>query len=95
MELRANEDVCRLVREMVDRDKIVGAICHAPWVLVSAGVVSGRNIACPDDMAIDVTNAGGTYVKEKAVRDGPLVTSIYFGYLPEYMKEFIAAVAAN
>jgi protease I len=92
MELRARDDVCALVRTMVEREKVVGAICHAPWVLVSAGVVRGRRIACPEDMAIDVENAGATYVKDRVVRDGPLVTGVYFGYLAEYMTEFLQAV---
>lgn len=92
LQLRADEATCQLVREAVAQDKIVGAICHGPWILVSAGVVKGRKIACPDDMAVDVTNAGGTYAPERAVRDGALVTSVYFGYLPEYMTEFIAAL---
>jgi protease I len=90
--LRSRDDVCQLVRDMVSQEKIVGAICHGPWVLVSAGVVAGRKIACPGDMADDVTNAGGIYVREAAVTDGPLVTSVYYGYLPEYMRAFIAAV---
>ena len=93
--LRDRQDVCELIREMVARNKIVGAICHAPWILVSAGVVRGRKIACPGDMAVDVKNAGATYVDERAVRDGPIVTSVYFGYLPEYIGEFIAAVAGG
>lgn len=90
--LRSRDDVCQLVRDMVAQEKTVGAICHSPWVLVSAGVVAGRKIACPGDMADDVTNAGGTYVRDAAVTDGPLVTSVYYGYLPEYMRAFIAAV---
>ena len=93
--LRDREDVCALIRAMVDRGKIVGAICHAPWILVSADVVRGRKIACPRDMAIDVQNAGATYVDARAVRDGPIVTSVYFGYLPEYIKEFMAAAGAT
>jgi len=93
--LRDRKDVCDLIREMVAQGKIVGAICHAPWILVSADVVRGRRIACPGDMAVDVQNAGATYVDERAVRDGPIVTSVYFGYLPEYMKEFMAAVAGQ
>jgi len=95
MFLRDREDVCDLIREMVARNKIVGAICHAPWILVSAGVVRGRKIACPGDMAIDVQNAGATYVDEPAVRDGPIVTSVYFGYLPEYIEEFMSAVTES
>jgi protease I len=91
--LRARGDVCALVRAMVERGKLVGAICHAPWILVSAGVVKGRKIACPEDMAVDVQNAGGLYVPDRAVQDGPLVTAVYFGYLPEYMRLFLDAVA--
>jgi PfpI family intracellular protease len=93
--LRINEPALRLVRDMVARNRIVGAICHGPWVLVTAGVVKGRRVACPDDMAADVINAGATYVPEGAVQDGPLVTGVYFGILPEYMRVFLAAVAAK
>ncbi len=93
MFLRDRKDVCDLIRQMVACNKIVGAICHAPWILVSAGVVRGRKIACPGDMAIDVQNAGATYLDEPAVRDGPIVTSVYFGYLPEYIREFMSAVS--
>jgi len=92
LELRADDATCHLVREMVARNKIVGAICHGPWILVSADVVRGKKVTCPDDMAVDVVNAGGIFVRERAVRDGALVTSIYFGYLPEYITEFLAAV---
>lgn len=91
--LRDREDVCELIRGMVARGKVVGAICHGPWVLVSAGVVRGRRIACPRDMAVDVVNAGGVYVDAPAVRDGPIVTSVYYGYLPEYIRAFLSAVA--
>lgn len=84
--------MCALVRGMVEAGKVVGAICHAPWILISAGVVKGRRVACPGDIAIDVENAGGVYVKDRVVRDGPVVTGVYFGYLPEYMREFMGAV---
>lgn len=93
LELRARQDVCGLVRAMVEQGKVVGAICHAPWILISARVVKGRRIACPEDMVIDVENAGGLHVRERAVRDGPLVTAVYFGYLPEYIRLFIDAAA--
>ncbi len=92
LELRADERTCGLVREMVGCGKVVGAICHAPWILISAGVVKGRRIACPADMAVDVRNAGGSCVDGRVVRDGPLVTGVYFGYLPEYMRAFMAAL---
>jgi protease I len=95
LELRDREDVRQLVRAMVDQHKIVGAICHGPWVLISAGVVAGRQIACPRDIAVDAENAGACYVATGAVRDGPLVTGVYFGNLPEYIRLFISAVAES
>ena len=72
--------------------KVVAAICHAPWILVSADVVRGRKIACPSDMAADVTNAGGICVKQRAVRDGNLITAVYFGNLPEHFRLVIPAL---
>jgi len=95
LELRADPTTCQLVRDMVAQEKIVGAICHAPWILVSAGVVKGRKIACPGDMEPDVTNAGATWANERAVRDGCFVTSVGFTYLPEYMRAFISAVVGK
>jgi len=93
MFLRDRADVCSLVRAMVERGKVVGAICHAPWILVSADVVRGRKIACPGDMAVDVKNAGGIYVPRGVVRDGSIVTGEYFAHLPEYIRVFMEAVA--
>lgn len=94
LELREREDVCQLVREAVAQAKIVGAICHGPWILASAAVVNGRRVACSRDIGIDMQNAGAIYMKEGTgtVRDGPLVTSEFFGHLPSFMREFLAAV---
>jgi protease I len=74
-------------------DVVVAAICHAQWILVSAGVVDGRRLTCPPDMADDVRNAGGIYVEERCVRDGNLVTAVYFAYLPEQFRVLIPAIA--
>ncbi len=46
-------------------------------------------------MAPDVTNAGAIWIYEKAVRDAPLVTSVYFGFLPEHMMEFLKPVGES
>jgi len=72
---------------------IVAAICHAQWILVSADVLKGRRLTCPGDMAIDVENAGGIFVDEPAVRDGNLVTAVYFGYLPEQFRILVKAIS--
>jgi protease I len=86
MALRNYEPMLQLVRSAVCGGVIVAAICHASWVLASAGVISGRRISCPEDQSVDITNAGGIYTKEKSVRDGNIVTAEYFGNMPEMFR---------
>ncbi len=90
--LRAHEPTLELVRQMDARRKVIAAICHAPWVLISAGILRGRKATSPGDMAVDMRNAGVEWVKQEAVRDGNLITSIYFGYLPQFLRLLIETV---
>ena len=66
MRLRRHEPTLKLIQKAMDKGTLVAAICHAPWILISANVVRGRTISCPGDMGPDVTNAGGTHVKDPA-----------------------------
>jgi len=93
--LRVHRPTVDLVRKAMENNVIVAAICHAQWILVSAGVVKGRRITCPSDMADDVKNAGGIYVEEKCVRDKNLITAVYFGYLPEQFQVLMPAILEN
>ena len=86
LELRNMKSVQELVHRSVDKGILTCAICHAPWILISAGVVKGKKISCPPDMAIDVINAGGIYVEDKAVIDGCLLTSVYYNTLPDMFR---------
>jgi hypothetical protein len=54
--------------------------------------VKGRKIACPEDMSVDVKNAGATYVSEKCVEDGNLITAVYFACLPEQFRVLMPAL---
>lgn len=90
--LRAHKPTLKLVRAMNERKKVIAAICHGPWVLVSADVLQGRKCTGPNDIAVDMTNAGGVWVKEDAVRDENLITSVYFGYLPKFLRLIVEAV---
>ena len=90
--LRAHQPTLELVRRAMSEDIIVAAICHAQWILVSADVLKGRRLTCPGDMAPDVSNAGGIFVKEPCVRDGNLITAVYFGYLPEQFRVLLPAM---
>jgi len=89
LELRINKDVTEILLKANQKNKWIAAICHAPWILISAGLVKGKKIACPDDMADDVINAGGIYISDGAVADGNIYTAVYFGVLPELFNLLI------
>jgi protease I len=91
--LRNHKPALRLVRAMNERSKVIGAICHGPWVLVSADVLRGRRATSPRDIAVDLRNAGAEWVDADVVRDGNLVTGVYFGYLPQFLRALIDAIA--
>lgn len=73
--LRVNEDALRFTREFFDQRKPVGAICHGPWVLISAGVVDGRNMTSYSSIKDDLSNAGAKWHDKEVVVDQGLVTS--------------------
>jgi protease I len=73
--LRASEDAVKFTADFAEAHNPIAAICHAPWVLVEAGIVKGRTITSFPSLATDVRNAGGTWVDEEVHVDQGLVTS--------------------
>jgi protease I len=63
--LRASEDAVKFTAAFAEAHKPIAAICHAPWVLVEAGIVKGRTITSFPSLKTDVENAGGTWVDEE------------------------------
>jgi len=74
-ELRLNEDALSFVKAFFQAGKPVAAICHAPWILINAGVVEGRKMSSVPSVAQDLRNAGVNWVDEPVVVDSGLVTS--------------------
>src|SRR5690349_3723381 len=74
-QLRGDENVVSFVRDFVEAGKPAAAICHAPWVLVEAGVVRGRKLTSWPTLQTDTRNAGGNWVDKEVVVDSGLVTS--------------------
>ena len=91
--MRRYPALLRLVKEAFDKGKVVAAICHGPWVLVSAGVLRGRTATCFFAIKDDVVNAGATYVDQEVVRDGNLITSRTPADLPAFCREIIEALS--
>jgi len=90
--LRRYSSVLEFVRRAYEVGKIIGAICHAGSVLVSARILKGKTVTCFRAIKDDVTNAGANYVDKEVVRDGNLITSRFPDDLPAFCREIIAAL---
>jgi protease I len=88
--IRMVSEVHAFLRAMQDAAKPITAICHAPWELVSAGLVSGRTLTSYYTLQDDVRNAGGRWVDREVVQDGNWVTSRQPGDLPAFNRAMLA-----
>jgi protease I len=91
--LRMDEDAVRFVRSFFEQGKPVAAICHAPWLLVEADVVRGRNVTSFWSIRTDVRNAGGNWSDEEVVVDDGLVTSRSPDDLPAFNAKVVEEFA--
>jgi len=87
--LRRYPAVNQFVREMDLSGKIVGAICHAGWVLVSAGILQGRTGTSFFAIKDDMTAAGMTWIDREVVIDRNLVTSRTPDDLPAFCRAIL------
>jgi protease I len=92
-QLRGDENAVELVRSFFEQGKPVAAICHAPWVLVEAGVVRDRKLTSWPTLQTDIRNAGGNWVDEEVVVDQGLVTSRKPDDIPAFSKKMIEEFA--
>ena len=73
--LRADKKAVQFVKDFYASKKPLAAICHAPWLLIEAGLANGRKMTSYHSMATDVKNAGANWVDEEVVVDQGLITS--------------------
>lgn len=90
--LRTDEDSLTFVRDFFKQKKPVAAICHAPWTLISAGVVKGRTMTSYNSMKEDVMNAGANWVDKEVVVDEGFVTSRNPDDLPAFNAKLIEEI---
>jgi protease I len=93
--LRLNADVIDLVRKTDEQGKLIAAICHAPWVLVSAGIAEGRRLTCVRGIRDDVRNGGAVLLDEPVVRDGNLITSRLPNDIDAFCGQIIRTAGAS
>ena len=84
-ELRENEKVLSLVKQFASSGKPIAAICHGPQVLISAGLVQGKQMACFSEVKAELEEAGGKFVDEALVEDGQFITARKPGDLPRHL----------
>jgi protease I len=90
--LRQDRAVLKLVRDLFETKRVVAAICHAGWVLASAGVARGRRLTCYQAIRDDLVHAGAEVVDQDVVRDGNLITSRMPDDLPVFCREIVRAL---
>ncbi len=93
--MRRYPAITGLVRGVYDQGKIVGLICHAGLVGISAGIVKGHRATGSLGIKDDLVNAGATWVDEAAFRDGQLVWGRVVEDIPAFCRELVAAIEAG
>lgn len=90
--LRVDDDAVALIRDFAATGKPVAAICHAPWLLIEAGLAKGRRLTCYKSIRTDVANAGAEVVDEAVVIDGNIITSRCPDDLPAFCDAIVEAL---
>jgi protease I len=91
--LRVVPAVQAFLREFQEAGKPMAVICHAPWELVSAGLVRGRTLTSYHTIQDDIRNAGGNWVDREVVEDGNWVTSRQPSDLPAFNRAMLKLFA--
>jgi protease I len=93
--LRRYSAITDLVRGVYDQGKIVGLICHAGLVGISAQIVKGHLATGSLGIKDDLVNAGAEWVDQAAFRDGNLVWGRVVADIPAFCRELVAAIAES
>ena len=90
--LRTSETAQQFARAFDGAGKPIAAVCHGPWLLISAGLAAGRTLTSWPSLEDDLRNPGATWVDREVVCDGNWTSSRKPGDLPAFNREFIAAL---
>ncbi|CAH0275427.1 Putative cysteine protease YraA [Massilia sp. Bi118] len=93
-QLRLSLDAIGFIREFGMQSKPIAAICHGPWTLIDAELVTGRRVTSWPTLQIDLQNAGAKWSDEQVVVDGKLVTSRKPDDIPAFNQAILQELGA-
>lgn len=93
--IRNDPKVHAITQHFFSSNKAVGAICHGPQILISAGLLRDRRATCYRSVAKELREGGASYEDREVVVDGRLVTSRQPEDLPAFMRELMRLLTAR
>jgi protease I len=92
-QLRMKDKAKMWVRNMVATGRPLAVICHAPWILASAGIAKGHRLTSFYTIQDDMRDAGAEWIDQDVVVDGSIITSRKPDDIPAFNRELIAMLA--
>jgi protease I len=93
--LRMDPRMVEFTRDFFSQGKTIAAVCHAPWMLVEAGIARDRTVTSWPSIRTDLENAGARWVDQEVVEDGPLITSRKPADLPAFSAAILHRLDAT
>lgn len=93
--VRQVPEVLAFIKAMDEQGKLIAAVCHGSWTMISAGIVRGRKATCYKGMKDDLINAGCDYSDQDVIEDGNLITSPHFRNNHQWMRAVVDRLAAS
>ncbi len=93
--MRKIPEMGAFVKEMYNQGKIIAAICHAGWMLASAGIIHGKTVTSFSSIKDDMMNAGAKWIDREVVKDGNIITSRKPDDLPAFSRTIIESLSSR
>jgi protease I len=90
--LRVEPKALAFIKDIFNQNKIVAAVCHAPWLLIETGIAKGRKMTSYKSIKTDVVNAGAKWEDSEVVVDNGVITSRNPGDLNAFSAKIIEEI---